>query len=189
MSCCGIGVGSEAMSEVLSGQVLIMVRMEKIQGEGYDTKMSISQEPSVRFASNLDTVYLRVCPTTWWRRFCGDDVTGVCMGAWTHRGWFSGRKTRKDTTWSVSIVFPGCPVSCITVIQWYSLPFHVRTMFIENKSSLRSMSSLRGKSSLPSKLPPWFIMKTLPGWLLEHNSLLTAKLIYMFALWYPDDMC
>ena len=28
MSCCGIGVGSEAMSQVLGGQVLIMVRME-----------------------------------------------------------------------------------------------------------------------------------------------------------------
>ena len=31
MSCCGIG--SEAMSQVLSGQVLIMVQMEEIQGE------------------------------------------------------------------------------------------------------------------------------------------------------------
>ena len=45
MSCCGIG--SEAMSQVLSGQVLIMVRLGKIQGEGYGTKVSISQEPSV----------------------------------------------------------------------------------------------------------------------------------------------
>ena len=37
---------------------------------------------------------------------------------------------------------------------------------------------------------PWFIMKTLPGWLLEHNSLLILELIYMmFALWNPDDMC
>ena len=70
MSCCGIGVGSEAMFQVLSGQVLIMVRIGEIQGEGYDTKMSISLEPSVRFTSFLDTVYLRVCPTTRWSCFC-----------------------------------------------------------------------------------------------------------------------
>ena len=31
---------------------------------------------------------------------------------------FSSRKTRKDTTRSVPIVFPGCPVSCMTVIQY-----------------------------------------------------------------------
>ena len=30
MSCCGVGVSSEAMSQVLGGQVLIMVRMRKI---------------------------------------------------------------------------------------------------------------------------------------------------------------
>ena len=42
MSCCGIGIGSEAMS-----QVLIMVRLEEIQGEGYDTKMAVSWKPSV----------------------------------------------------------------------------------------------------------------------------------------------
>ena len=53
MCCCGIG--SEAMSQVLGGQVLIMVRME-IQGEGYDTKMAVSWELSVQFASNLDTM-------------------------------------------------------------------------------------------------------------------------------------
>ena len=32
ISCCGIG--SEAMSQVLGGQVLIMVRLGEIQGEG-----------------------------------------------------------------------------------------------------------------------------------------------------------
>ena len=41
MSCCGIGVDSEAMSQVLGGQVLIMVRIGgNFTGEGYDTKMS-----------------------------------------------------------------------------------------------------------------------------------------------------
>ena len=34
-------------------------------------------------------------------------------------GMFSGRKAKIDTTWSVPIVFPGCPVSCITVIQYF----------------------------------------------------------------------
>ena len=33
MSCCGVGVGSEAMSQVLGDQVLIMVRLGKNQGE------------------------------------------------------------------------------------------------------------------------------------------------------------
>ena len=42
MSCCG--VGSEAMSQVLDGQVLIMVRLGRTGG-GY--KMAISQQLSV----------------------------------------------------------------------------------------------------------------------------------------------
>ena len=42
MSCCGIGVNSKAMP-----QVLIMVRLGNIQGEGYDTKMAVSWEPLV----------------------------------------------------------------------------------------------------------------------------------------------
>ena len=79
ISCCGVGVDS-AMSQVLGGQVLIMVRIEILR-RGYDTKMSISLEPSVRFTSVLDTIYLRVCPTTRWHRFCSDDVTGVHTGA------------------------------------------------------------------------------------------------------------
>ena len=41
MSCCGVGVDS-AMSQVLGGQVLIMVRIGEILRRGYDTKTSIS---------------------------------------------------------------------------------------------------------------------------------------------------
>ena len=78
ISCCGVGVDS-AMSQVLGGQVLIMVRIEILR-RGYDTKMSISLEPSVQFTSFLDTIYLRVCPTTRWHHFCSDDIMGVCMG-------------------------------------------------------------------------------------------------------------
>ena len=29
ISCCGVGVGSESMSQVLGGQVLIMIRLKK----------------------------------------------------------------------------------------------------------------------------------------------------------------
>ena len=47
MSCCGIGVGSEAMSQVLGGQVLIMVRIGENFKERGDTKVSISLEPLV----------------------------------------------------------------------------------------------------------------------------------------------
>ena len=89
-------------------------------------------------------------------------IVFVAMMSWgctqvhkTYWGTFSGRKAKIDTAWSVPKCFPGCPVSCITVvtvIQWYFLPFHVRKMFKENKSSLIS-------SSLHQWLPPWFIMK------------------------------
>ena len=41
-----------------------MVRMETIQGEGYDTKVAVSWEPLVQFTSEFDTMYLGVCPTT-----------------------------------------------------------------------------------------------------------------------------
>ena len=43
-------------------------------------------------------------------------------------------------------VSPECPMYSITVIQYF-LSFHVRTMFIENKRSLRG-------SSLHQWLPP-----------------------------------
>ena len=43
--------------------------------------MSISLEPSVQFTSFLDTIYLKVCPTSRWCHFCADDVTGVHTGA------------------------------------------------------------------------------------------------------------
>ena len=101
MSCCGVGVNS-AMSQVLGGQVLIMVRIGKILRRGYDTKMAVSREPSVQFTSFLDTVYLRICPTTRLCCFHGNDVTGCVWVCKMYQGLFSGRKTRKDTTWSDS---------------------------------------------------------------------------------------
>ena len=39
MSCCGIGVGSEAMSQVLGCQVLIMVRMGEFEERGVIQKL------------------------------------------------------------------------------------------------------------------------------------------------------
>ena len=62
----------------------------------------------------------------------------------------------------------------------------MKTVFKENKSSSR------GKSSLPSQLPPWFIMKTAWHFQVDFTTQLfiNAKLIYMMlALWNPDDMC
>ena len=124
--------------------------------------MAVSRGTVSLIASEFDTVYLRVCPTTRWHCFCSDDVTGCAYRcAKCTQDMFSGRKTRKDTTWSVPIVFPGCPVSCITVIQWYFihniLPLMGETMFIETQV-LGSKSSLRG-SSLHQWLPPWCIME------------------------------
>ena len=69
-----------------------------------------------------------------------------------YQGWFSGRKTRKDTTWSVPIVFPGCPVSCITVIQWYGIfpvlsplscenNVHRKQKFLEKQESFAPMAA------------------------------------------------
>ena len=105
-------------------------------------------------------------------------------------GTFSGRKAKIDTTWSVPKCFPGCPVSCITVvtvIQWY-FPSSVGRMF-----NVQKKQEFLETRVLYSGLPPWFIMKCWKGWLqvynLKQNSLLNAKLIYMFALWDPDDMC
>ena len=91
MSCCGVGVNS-AMSQVLGGQVLIMVRIGEILWRGYDTKMSISLEPSVRFTSFLDTVYLRVCPTTRWHCFCSNDITGCAQEHKMHWGYIFWQK-------------------------------------------------------------------------------------------------
>ena len=67
--------------------------------------MSISQELLVRFTSNLDSVYMRVCPTTRCCCFYSDDFMGVHTGAPKCIGWFSGKKAlkpSKDTTWSDS---------------------------------------------------------------------------------------
>ena len=51
-------------------------------------------------------------------------------------GTFSGRKAKIDTTWSVPKCFPGCPVSCITVvtvIQWYFPSFVGRMFNVQKK--------------------------------------------------------
>ena len=160
------------MSQVLGGQVLIMVRLgESFLGEGWYIKVSISLEPSVQFTSFLDTIYLRVCPTTRWHHFYGDNVTGYvhrcakCIG-----GTFSGRNQGKIQPGVIPECFPGCPVSSIivvTVIQWYFLLLSCEeTVFKENKSSLRSRSSLRDRSSLHQSVATMIYYEdcmTLPG--------------------------
>ena len=92
-------VGSEAMSQ--------MVRNGQIRENRGGHKMLISLELLVRLTSNLDKMYMRVCPTTRWHCFCTNDVTGVSRGtkmALEFRGCIflpKTQKTRKDTTWSV----------------------------------------------------------------------------------------
>ena len=41
---------------------ILAVWLNSYRGGG--TKMAVSQEPLVQLTPNLDTVYLRVCPTT-----------------------------------------------------------------------------------------------------------------------------
>ena len=124
----------------------------KIQGEGYDTKMSISQELSVQFASTLDTVYLG----------CALPLGGVIFMVMMSRGhmgvqnalgvlfWLEkALKPWKDTTWSVPKCFPGCPVSSILYcnpVIFSLLPCEKidLLLFIENKSSLRKESFTQG---------------------------------------------
>ena len=64
-----------------------MVRLGK---QGEDTKVLISQELLVQFTTNLDSVYMRVCPTTKWHHFNSSDVMGCIQVHKMHPGWFSG---------------------------------------------------------------------------------------------------
>ena len=64
----------------VSGVLADNGQIEKFKERG-DTKVSISLEPSVRFTSFLDTIYLRVCPTTRWHCFLWQWCHRVCMGA------------------------------------------------------------------------------------------------------------
>ena len=112
MSCCGVGseahVSGAGWSGADNGQIGKNIR------RGVLTKMAVSWEPSVQFASEFDTVYLRVCPTTRWRLFaamtsrgaygCAKRIPDALSGR-------KGRKARKDITWSV----PKCVLKCFLV--------------------------------------------------------------------------
>ena len=88
--------------------------------------MSISRELLVQFTSFLDTIYLRVCPTTRCIIFAAMMSWGC---AWVHemyQGYIFWQKTKKDTTWSdswMSSVLHNCS-DCNPVV--FSLLFHVR---------------------------------------------------------------
>ena len=127
MSCCGIG--SEAMSQVLGGQVLIMVRME-IQGEerGMIQKWLYLGNHQSDLLQNL-----KQC--SWGCALPLDGIISVAMTSWgTYRcakcipDAFSGKKQGKIQPGVCSLVFPGCPVSRITVIQCFP-SFLRETMF------------------------------------------------------------
>ena len=51
---------------------ILAVCLNSYRGGG--TKMDVSRELLVRLTPLLDTVYLRVCPTTMWCHFYSDDV-------------------------------------------------------------------------------------------------------------------
>ena len=66
--------------------------------------MLISQELLVQFTSNLDSVWVRVCPTTRWHHFHGDYVMGCIWAMKCIQDIFLAEKTPisgKDTTWNV----------------------------------------------------------------------------------------
>ena len=100
---------------------LIMVRMGKNRGE--DTKMLISQEPSVWFTSNLDRVYMRVCPTTRWHCFCHNDITGCVQVCKMHPRCFPGRKNKErynlGCSYCVPKWFPGV-FPLVGLLKWMS---------------------------------------------------------------------
>ena len=150
--------------------------------------MSISLEPSVQFTSFLDTIFLRVCPTTRWHHFHGDDVMGCTQEHEMHPGWFSGlenthNKERYNLEWFLSVFLDvQCPAYCNLVVF---------SLLCENNVQ-RKQEFLERQFFAPMAATMIYYedFMTLPGWF-EHNSLLIlAELIYMMlALWDPDDMC
>ena len=63
---------------------------------GGGTKMAVFREPLIQLTPNLDTVYLRVCPTTRWCCFHSNYVTGCIRVHEMHLGCFSGLKSTKN---------------------------------------------------------------------------------------------
>ena len=55
---------------------ILAVCLNSYRVGGGGTKMAVSQEPLVGFTPILDTIYLKVCPTTRWHHFCGIDIMG-----------------------------------------------------------------------------------------------------------------
>ena len=110
MSCCG--VGSEAMSQVLD--CLIMVRLGKTgEGVGYTNGCILG---------TVSLIYLKFrhsipegMPYHEMALFSWQYVMGCIQVHKIHHGCFSGRKTRKDTTWSVFL-------SVLKCFSWMSSP-------------------------------------------------------------------
>ena len=93
--------------------------------------MLISQEPSVQFTLNFDSVYMRVCPTTRWHNFCSNDIVGCVWVCEMHpRCIFLAEKAEKQgkiqpgvflsVSWSVSL---GCPFlhNCKPVVFLFTI--------------------------------------------------------------------
>ena len=100
---------------------------------------------------------------------------------------FSGRKTRKDTTWSVPIVFPGCPVlhNCNPVFSILcekadSLLLHRKQEFLERQESFAQLAATMMYYDVVKE---WLQVDDL------NTLLINIELIYIHALQVPDDMC
>ena len=133
-----------------------MVRLENLERGVWYKNVNISGTVGLIYFI-LDTIYLRVCPTTRWHHLCGDDVTAVCTGAQniSRVCFLAENKERYNLEWFLSVFLDvQCPAYCNPVV--FSLLWCEKIdllLFIENKISLRQ------ESFIPA-LPPWFIMKT-----------------------------
>ena len=150
--------------------------------------MSISLEPLVRFTSFLDTIYLRVYPTTKWHCFCSNDVTGCTWECKMHPGWFSGlenthNKDRYNLEWFLSVFLD---VQCLA----YCNPVVFSLLCENNVQRKQEFLERQFFAPMAATMIYYEDCMTLPGWF-EHNSLLIlAELIYMMlALSDPDNMC
>ena len=111
---------------------------------------------------------------------------------WSSKGAYSAyflHKTRKDSTLNVQTYSQSAPSVSSSGLNEYPVSSlclclqFIPPLFIENKSSLRS------KSSLHSSLPPYCEMRKI-HWTKNTLYYETLEHIYIvLALWNPDDMC
>ena len=126
--------------------------------------------------------YHQVASFSWWWHHGGVHRCTKCI-----RGTFSGRKQGKIQPGVIPECFPGCPVSSITVIQFSLLCENSdqrKQEFLETRVLERQFFA-----PMAATMIYYEDCMTLPGWFYNTTLYLNSELIYMFALWNPDDMC